>query len=71
MNAYACERSYQIRVRGLLDPSVLAAFPELEARFDRGCTELLGRLPDQSALHGVLAKMESFGLELIGLRRKD
>jgi hypothetical protein len=34
-----------------------------------GDTLLRGALPDQSALHGVLAQIEALGLELLELRR--
>jgi hypothetical protein len=30
---------------------------------------LTGALPDQAALHGVLAQVEALGLELLELRR--
>jgi len=30
---------------------------------------LSGYLPDQAALHGVLAQIESLGLELLAVRR--
>jgi hypothetical protein len=60
---------YEIRLRGLLSDTLLAAFPALRARADGPETVLTGVLPDQSALHGVLAQIESLGLELLELRR--
>ena len=42
----------------------------LLAREDRGETVLTGRLPDQAALHGVLAQIEALGLELIEIKRR-
>jgi hypothetical protein len=60
---------YEIRVRGHLGATMLAAFPTLHAeRRDRD-TLLRGALADQSALHGVLAEIEALGLELLELRR--
>lgn len=61
---------YEIRVRGILGSRLVAAFPDLDAIVDRGDTVLTGRLPDQSALHGVLAQIEALGLELVEVRRR-
>ena len=60
---------YEIRVRGLLSETLLAAFPELEAKADGSDTVLFGFLPDQAALHGALAQIQSLGLELLEVRR--
>jgi hypothetical protein len=60
---------YVIRVRGTLSDRLLTAFPGLRSRADRGDTRLAGALPDQAALHGVLAQIEALGLELLELRR--
>ena len=48
---------------------MLGAFPELRARTRNHETLLTGALPDQSALHGVLARIEALGLELLEVRR--
>ena len=61
---------YEIRIRGILGRTVAGAFPGLLARENRGETVLTGRLPDQAALHGVLAQIEALGLELIEIRRR-
>jgi hypothetical protein len=61
---------YEIRIRGILGESVAGAFPGLVARENRGETVLTGRLPDQAALHGILAQIEALGLELIEVRRR-
>lgn len=61
---------FDIRVRGLLGDRLLTAFPDLVAVPDHGDTVLTGRLPDQSALHGVLARIEALGLELVEVRRR-
>jgi hypothetical protein len=60
---------YQIRIRGLLGQMILSAFPHLQARAEGGDTVLVGELPDQAALYGVLAEAEALGLELIEVRR--
>jgi hypothetical protein len=74
MNEQSAERvtpaGFEIRVRGLLGDRLLTAFPDLAAVRDEGDTVLTGRLPDQSALHGVLAQIEALGLELVEVRRR-
>lgn len=60
---------YEIHVRGLLSDSLLGAFPEFRARRRNRETVLAGPLPDQSALHGVLGRIECLGLELLEVRR--
>ena len=60
---------YEIRVRGWLGETLLEAFPELQAQADGAETVLAGALPDQAALYGLLAQIETLGLELLELRR--
>ena len=60
---------YEIRVRGRLGPTVLGAFPALRAEWRGRDTVLRGPLPDQAALHGVLAQVERLALELLEVRR--
>jgi hypothetical protein len=63
---------YQIRIRGRLSETLLAAFPELRAQELGSETVLAGELPDQAALFGVLDRIEALGLELLEvLRAKD
>ena len=60
---------YEIRVRGHLGHTMRTAFPDLRARVEGADTVLSGALPDQAAVYGVLAAIESLGLELIEVRR--
>ena len=60
--------SYQIRVRGRLGRTLRAAFPALNADAQGEDTVLSG-IPDQAALHGILAQIEALGLELLLVRR--
>ena len=48
---------------------MLSAFPGLRSEVDGQDTVLSGAVSDQAALHGVLSKIESMGLELVELRR--
>ena len=57
----------QIRVRGYLGEMTLQVFPGFEAETSSDCTILRGTLPDQAALHGVLAQIEALGIELLEL----
>jgi hypothetical protein len=59
---------YQIRVRGHLGDTLLAAFPGLDAEASAGQTVLTGVPVDQAALHGVLAQIQMHGLELLEVR---
>ena len=69
----ACRReqpTYEIHVRGHLGGSMLAAFPGLRTWRRGGDTVLTGKLPDQSALFGVLSEIEALGLELLEVHRQ-
>jgi hypothetical protein len=59
---------YLIRINGHLGATMLSAFPALVPRHHGEHTVLTGLL-DQSALYGVLAEIEAFGLDLLELRR--
>lgn len=69
MQVRPAEARYEIRVRGSLSQRLLAAFPGLTARVRGGMTVLEGDLPDQAALYGVLERLESLGIELVGVGR--
>jgi monoterpene epsilon-lactone hydrolase len=58
---------YEILVRGRLGPTLLEAFPALEAQRRGDETLLSGPLADQSALYGVLHQIEALGLQLLGV----
>jgi hypothetical protein len=61
---------YEVRVRGRLGTTTLRAFPALRAE-TKGQDTLLYGVPDQAALHGVLAQIEALGLELLEVRRQS
>jgi hypothetical protein len=60
---------YRIRINGRLGATALSAFPSMEAELKGSETVLTGQLEDRSALFGVLAQIESLGLELRELRQ--
>jgi hypothetical protein len=65
------EVRYALRVRGRPSDATAAASQEgLEVTVDPVRTVLRGRLPDQAALLGILARARLLGLELIEVRRQ-
>ena len=60
---------YEIRVAGILPPEALLDFERLTASVEPVETVVHGPLPDQSALTGLLARLETFGVEVIEVRR--
>ena len=62
-------KGYEIHVRGQVPLDVLEELEHLTVVDEPAVTVLTGVLPDQSALFGVLARLQDLGLELIELRR--
>jgi len=60
---------YEIRIAGVVPPGALRGFEQLAAE-QRTETTVRGPLPDQAAVGGLLARLESSGIELIRLRRR-
>ena len=61
--------SYEIRIKGRLSDSLLAAFEGLTATVEPVETVLHGPIQDQSSLHGLLDRIQSLGLELVEIRQ--
>ena len=59
---------YEIRVRGPIGPTMMQAFPTLAASRSGRDTLLIGSLPDQCALYGVIHELEALGLQLLEIR---
>ena len=63
---------YEIRIEGVLDERWRDWFEGLEiTNDDDRQTVISGALPDQSALHGVLAKVRDLGMSLVSVSRSD
>jgi hypothetical protein len=60
---------YEIRVTGVLPPEALLDFERLTASVEPVETVVHGPLQDQAALHGLLARLETFGVQVIEVRR--
>ncbi len=57
---------YEIRVRGELDSRWSAWFEDVTVTpLGNGDTLIAGRIQDQAALHGILAKIRDLGLHLL------
>jgi hypothetical protein len=59
---------YLIRLNGHLGATLLSAFPAMTWRREGAETVLTGVL-DRPGLHGVLAEIETLGLELLEVRQ--
>ncbi|MBK9712315.1 MAG: hypothetical protein IPO81_13485 [Kouleothrix sp.] len=68
MNAHTAVH-YEIRVERQIGSALAALFPEFTLTYRDGETLLRGTLPDQAALHGVLARIRDLGLTLVALAR--
>ena len=60
---------YEIRIKGRVGDSVLLLFEGLTATTEPVETVLYGPIPDQEALHKLLGRLQSLGLEVTELRR--
>jgi hypothetical protein len=62
---------YEIRVDSVLDDQWADWFGGLQLSSDGARTVIIGLLPDQPALYGLLTKIADLGLCLISVRRLD
>jgi anti-sigma factor RsiW len=60
---------YEIRVAGTLPPEALLDFERLTASVQQVETVVHGPLRDQAALHGLLARLQTFGVQVQEIRR--
>lgn len=60
---------YEIRVEGIVDSSWSDWFGDFNITVQGNETVMRGNAIDQSALHGMLAKIVDLGLALISLRK--
>lgn len=60
---------YAFRVVGRLTPMVVGALDSLEVSTAATETVLVGHVNDRAELHGLIARFEALGLELIELHR--
>jgi len=60
---------YEIRVSGVLPPEALLDFVRLTASVEPVETVVHGPIRDQAALNGLLARLETFGVQVLEIRR--
>jgi hypothetical protein len=60
---------YEIRVIGILPPEALLDFEHLDASIEPVETVLHGPLQDQAALQGLLARLQTLGVQVVEVRR--
>jgi hypothetical protein len=61
---------FAVVVRGHAGKVVRAAFDDLDLQIEGDNTVLRGDLADQAALHGVLQKLQDYGIEIVEVRRE-
>jgi hypothetical protein len=61
--------NYEIRIKGRVSESLLPAFEGLMVTTEPVETIVYGPLADQEAIHRLLYKLESLGLEVVEFRR--
>jgi hypothetical protein len=70
-NAWFGAAVYQIKVRGTLGSNWSDWFDGISINTEGAVTTITGNIPDQSALHGVLARIRDLGLPLISVERVE
>jgi hypothetical protein len=71
VNSSGWPARYEIRVDSVLDDQWEDWFGGLRLSNDGTQTVIVGQLPDQPALYGLLTKIADLGLSLISVRRLD
>ena len=61
--------AYQIRLKGVLDSAWSDWFGGFSIAVQDDETILVGVVPDQPALHGILAKINDLGLSIISINK--
>ena len=61
------QRIFDIRIKGEMSPPLREAFEDVDVTIDRGVTSLRLVALDTTMLHGILDRLESYGLELLDI----
>ncbi|MBP1609676.1 MAG: hypothetical protein H6Q04_1911 [Acidobacteria bacterium] len=62
---------YQIRLKGILDPSWSDWFDNFSITTQEDETLLVGPVSDQAALHGILTKINGLGLAITAITQVE
>lgn len=65
----AASKLYEVRVAGEVPPEILLDFGHLRATVQPAATMIHGPLPDQAALCVLLARLETYHVQLLEVRR--
>ena len=68
-HVYDHTAAYQIRLKGVLDSSWSDWLGGFSITIQGNETVLVGNVPDQAALHGILAKINDLGLAIISVNK--
>jgi hypothetical protein len=63
--------TYQIVVRGDLDPRCVYLFGGLELEYSADLTIMTGRIVDKAQLYGLIDRVEELGLELLSVEQRS
>ena len=69
LGAVVSSSYYEIRIAGVLPPEALLDFDRLTASVEPVETVVHGPIRDQAALQGLLARLETFGIQVLEIRR--
>lgn len=61
--------AFEVRVAGLVPQQVLLQLADVETSSHETRTVLICRCRDQAELHGFLARLRTFGLDVVEVRR--
>jgi hypothetical protein len=61
---------FEVRVRGLVPDELVPRLDAVEVVSHELRTSFLGHFADQAELHGFLARLRAFGLEVVEVRRR-
>jgi hypothetical protein len=61
---------FEVRVSGLVPDELLPGLAPVEVVGHELRTSLLGHFADQAELHGFLARLRAFGLDVVEVRRR-
>jgi hypothetical protein len=59
------ELTYELSFKGAASDTLAAAFEDCDVTTERGVTIVRRSVPDQAALHGLIARISALGLELL------
>jgi len=59
---------YELRIKGRLSPDIREDFDDFELTEAPVETVMLGDVLDEAHLHGVLARLQALGLQVLSLR---